>query len=96
MAQLVQPMLAKHHIQQVRQSQNSHHTAPCEFFLFPALRTPWQVKLLKTRKIKGTATQQLVQMYRADWTTGGASSSGRASEISLSKQKGSGSEGIST
>jgi hypothetical protein len=38
LAQLVQTMLAKYHIQQVREPQNSHHTAPCEFFLFPAQR----------------------------------------------------------
>jgi len=38
--QLVQPMLAEHHIPQGRQPQNSPHIAPCEFFLFPALRTP--------------------------------------------------------
>ena len=39
LAQFVQPMLAKQHIQQVRQPQNSPHTAACEFLLFPALST---------------------------------------------------------
>jgi len=39
LAQLVLPMLAEQHIQQVRQPQNSPHTAACEFLLFPALST---------------------------------------------------------
>jgi len=39
LAQLVQPMFAVHHIQQVLQPQNTPHIAPCEFLLFPALRT---------------------------------------------------------
>ena len=39
LAQLVQPMLTEQHIQQVRQPQNSPHTAPCQFLLFPALST---------------------------------------------------------
>jgi len=41
LAQLVQPMLAEQHIQQVRQPQNSPHTAACQFLLFPVLRTPY-------------------------------------------------------
>jgi len=39
LAQLVLPMLAEQHIQQVRQPQNSPHTAACQFLLFPALST---------------------------------------------------------
>jgi len=39
LAQLVQLMLAEQHIQQVRQPQNSPHTAACQFLLFPALST---------------------------------------------------------
>jgi hypothetical protein len=39
LAELVPPMLAEHHIAQVRQPQNSPYTATCEFFLFPALST---------------------------------------------------------
>jgi len=58
-AQIVQPMLAKQHIQQVRQPQTSHHTAACQFLLFPAWRTLWEVKLLNMRndqKYRHTAT----------------------------------------
>jgi hypothetical protein len=39
LSQLVQPMLAEHHIKRVRTPQNFPHTAVCEFFLFPALST---------------------------------------------------------
>jgi len=49
LAQIVQPMLAEQHIQQVRQPQNSPHTAPCQFLLFPALSTLWEVKRLNMR-----------------------------------------------
>jgi hypothetical protein len=37
LAELVPPMLAEHHIAQMRQPQNSTHTAQREFFLFHAL-----------------------------------------------------------
>jgi len=59
LAQLVQPMLAEQHIQQVRQPQNSPHPAACQFLLFPALSTLWEVKRLKMRndqKYRHTAT----------------------------------------
>jgi hypothetical protein len=39
LAQLVQPIVADRHIQQVRHTQNSPHTAVCELLLFPALST---------------------------------------------------------
>jgi hypothetical protein len=63
--------------------------------LFSALRTPWEVKCLKMwERSKVTPHSNLYRCTKQ--TTGGASSSGRASCISLSKPKGSCSEGIST
>jgi hypothetical protein len=40
LAERLQPMFAKHHIQQVRQPQNSNSRLYAGFFMFPGLRTP--------------------------------------------------------
>jgi len=45
----VQPMLAEHHDPQEDQTKICPHTALFEFFLFPALRTPLELKLLTMR-----------------------------------------------
>jgi hypothetical protein len=91
--QCLQPFLARQHIQQVRQTQNYPHTVPCDFLLFPVLKTPGEGKYLKMWERSNVTPHS--NLYRCTkQTTGGASSSGIASGINLSKEKGTGSEGI--
>ena len=50
---LVQAFLAKHHITQLCQPPYSPHLAPCDFWLFPELKSPLRVR----RFVNVTVTQ---------------------------------------
>jgi hypothetical protein len=50
---LVQAFLAKHHITQVCQPPYSPDLAPCNFWLFPKLKSPFKVR----RFVNATVTQ---------------------------------------
>jgi len=55
-AALVQAFLAKHHITQLCQPSYSPHLAPCDFWLFPELKSPLKVE----RYVNATFTQYTV------------------------------------
>jgi hypothetical protein len=60
---LVQAFLAKHRITQVSQPPYSPDLAPCDFWLFPKLKSP-----LKGRRfVYGTITQYTSSIKGADW-----------------------------
>jgi hypothetical protein len=95
LAQLVQPLLAKHNIQQVLKPQNAHNTVPFEFFLISCTKNTLRGELFEEEE-QSTVTSHS-NFYRCTKpTAGGASNSGRNSGLILHKQKCSVEEGIST
>jgi hypothetical protein len=90
---IVQQFLAKHHIPQVRQLPCLPDMVPCDSFLFL-----WIKNTLKGKWFEDVETVKLnmnVNFWRASKKSiRGASSSGRATGISVSKQKGPTSKGV--
>jgi len=94
-AQLVQSMLAEHHIQQERQPHKFPPHASVLVFPISCDKNAVRGKAFEDEeRSKLTSHSKLYRCTKQ--TTRGASSSGSASGISLSRQKDSGSEGIST
>ena len=70
---LMQRFLAKHQITQVTQPPYSPDLAPCNFWLFPKLKSPLKGKRFQTvDKIQENTTGQLMAIGRTVWGPKGA------------------------
>ena len=66
---LMQRFLAKHQITQVTQPPYSPYLAPCDFWLFPKLKSPLKGKRFQTiSKIWENTTGQLMAIGRTVWS----------------------------
>ena len=67
-SRLMQSFLAKHQITQVTQSRYSPDLAPCNFWLFPKLKSPLKKKRFQTvDEIQETTTGQLLAIGSTVW-----------------------------
>ena len=65
---LVQSFLSKHQITQVIQSPNIPDLAPCDFWLFSKLKSPWKGKRFQTiNETRENTTGQLMAIERTAW-----------------------------
>ena len=65
---LLQSFLAKHQITQVTQPHYSPYLAPCDFWLFPKLKSPWKGKIFQTiDEIQGNTMGELMAIGRTVW-----------------------------
>ena len=66
---LLQSVLVKHHITQVTQSPYSLDLVPCDFWLFPKLKSPLKGKRFQTvDEIQENTTGQLMVIGRTVWS----------------------------
>ena len=67
-SRLMQSYLAKHQITQVTQSLYNPSLAPCYFWLFPKLKSPFKGKRFQTiNEIQENTTEQLMETGRMVW-----------------------------